>query len=66
METNECLENNGGCWANKSANITACKVRTLCLTRELMMQVSVFLLQSLLPNGVNTSGLPYNGLGTYS
>ncbi|KAG0592962.1 hypothetical protein KC19_1G293800 [Ceratodon purpureus] len=25
VETNECLENNGGCWANKNANITACK-----------------------------------------
>jgi len=26
METNECLENNGGCWKEKSSNITACKV----------------------------------------
>ncbi|CAA0827470.1 Vacuolar-sorting receptor 2 [Striga hermonthica] len=25
METNECLENNGGCWEDRSANITACK-----------------------------------------
>ncbi|KAL6496152.1 hypothetical protein OROGR_029410 [Orobanche gracilis] len=25
METNECLENNGGCWQDKAANITACK-----------------------------------------
>ncbi|KAK4771262.1 hypothetical protein SAY87_031794 [Trapa incisa] len=25
METNECLENNGGCWQDKSFNITACK-----------------------------------------
>ncbi|KAJ8439609.1 hypothetical protein Cgig2_017176 [Carnegiea gigantea] len=25
IETNECLENNGGCWQDKSANITACK-----------------------------------------
>lgn len=25
METNECLENNGGCWKDNSANITACK-----------------------------------------
>lgn len=26
METNECLENNGGCWQDKAANVTACKV----------------------------------------
>ncbi|KAL6574475.1 Vacuolar-sorting receptor 1 [Orobanche minor] len=25
METNECLENNGGCWQDKAANITACR-----------------------------------------
>jgi len=25
IQTNECLENNGGCWQDKSANITACK-----------------------------------------
>ncbi|KAH7366427.1 hypothetical protein KP509_18G077500 [Ceratopteris richardii] len=26
METNECLTNNGGCWQDVKANITACKV----------------------------------------
>ncbi|GAB4840859.1 Vacuolar-sorting receptor 6, variant 2 [Ancistrocladus abbreviatus] len=25
IETNECLENNGGCWQDLKANITACK-----------------------------------------
>ncbi|KAG5142431.1 hypothetical protein JHK82_018126 [Glycine max] len=25
METNECLQNNGGCWQDKAANITACR-----------------------------------------
>ncbi|KAA0044343.1 vacuolar-sorting receptor 4-like isoform X2 [Cucumis melo var. makuwa] len=25
IETNECLENNGGCWQDKAANLTACK-----------------------------------------
>jgi len=26
VETNECLSNNGGCWQDTAANITACKV----------------------------------------
>ena len=26
VETNECLENNGGCWMEKASNVTACKV----------------------------------------
>uniref|UniRef100_A0A0E0RCX2 PA domain-containing protein n=1 Tax=Oryza rufipogon TaxID=4529 RepID=A0A0E0RCX2_ORYRU len=25
IQTNECLENNGGCWQDKAANISACK-----------------------------------------
>ncbi|PWA79082.1 VACUOLAR SORTING RECEPTOR 2 [Artemisia annua] len=25
IETNECMENNGGCWIDKSSNITACR-----------------------------------------
>lgn len=25
IETNECLENNGGCWQDKHANLTACR-----------------------------------------
>ncbi|KAG0525409.1 hypothetical protein BDA96_06G054100 [Sorghum bicolor] len=25
METNECLNDNGGCWQDKSANVTACR-----------------------------------------
>lgn len=25
IETNECLENNGGCWRDKAANLTACR-----------------------------------------
>ncbi|MCO5584205.1 hypothetical protein L7F22_038128 [Adiantum nelumboides] len=25
MQTDECLNNNGGCWQNKGANVTACK-----------------------------------------
>ena len=35
METNECLINNGGCWQDVKANITACKVHvTLFLTNN--------------------------------
>lgn len=26
IQTNECLTNNGGCWQDMSANITACRV----------------------------------------
>jgi hypothetical protein len=26
METDECLNNNGGCWRDDKTNITACKV----------------------------------------
>jgi hypothetical protein len=26
METDECLEDNGGCWRDEKTNITACKV----------------------------------------
>ncbi|AQK65824.1 Vacuolar-sorting receptor 4 [Zea mays] len=26
IETNECLNDNGGCWQDKSANVTACRV----------------------------------------
>ncbi|KAG2257595.1 hypothetical protein Bca52824_076889 [Brassica carinata] len=25
IETNECLQNNGGCWEDKTINITACR-----------------------------------------
>ncbi|CAI9097178.1 OLC1v1033544C1 [Oldenlandia corymbosa var. corymbosa] len=25
IQTNECLENNGGCWQDRAANVTACK-----------------------------------------
>ena len=31
IQTNECLENNGGCWQDKAANITACKVPPVVL-----------------------------------
>jgi hypothetical protein len=31
IQTNECLENNGGCWQDKAANITACKVLPVVL-----------------------------------
>lgn len=31
VETNECLENYGGCWHDVKGNITACKVRVFYL-----------------------------------
>jgi len=31
IQINECLENNGGCWQDKAANITACKVPPVVL-----------------------------------
>lgn len=27
IQTNQCLENNGGCWLDKNTNFTACKVQ---------------------------------------
>lgn len=39
VETNECLDNNGGCWQDKAANITACKV--LALTCGIFTTVSL-------------------------
>lgn len=32
IQTNECLENNGGCWQDKAANISACKVFLMVLS----------------------------------
>lgn len=31
IETNECLQNNGGCWEDKTTNITACRVKLIFL-----------------------------------
>jgi len=48
VETNECLENNGGCWKDKAANITACKVLYLSENKYLIreqigFQFSIFM-----------------------
>ena len=29
LETNECLDKNGGCWQDSKSNVTACKVHRL-------------------------------------
>jgi len=44
VQTNECFENNGGCWLDKANNVTACKVHFLtamhaadaCLTPQFL------------------------------
>lgn len=43
VETNECLDNNGGCWKDKAANITACKVLALNCGIFTTVSVSNFL-----------------------
>jgi len=48
LETNECLENNGGCWQDTKANITACQVcrktelTTSHLTTILNISINLF------------------------
>ena len=55
METNECLINNGGCWQDVKANITACKVHvTLFLTNNTSFHKT--LLSQCLNPGVVESG----------
>lgn len=44
METNECRDNNGGCWQDKAANITACKVLALTCGISTTVSVSKFLI----------------------
>ncbi|KAA3484235.1 vacuolar-sorting receptor 1-like isoform X1 [Gossypium australe] len=39
IETNECLENNGGCWEDKTANITACRLLGLYNVKSIMGDV---------------------------
>ncbi|KAG6513949.1 hypothetical protein ZIOFF_024286 [Zingiber officinale] len=34
IETNECLNDNGGCWEDKASNITACKVKSRTIKHE--------------------------------
>ena len=44
LNTNECLENNGGCWQDKASNITACRVYRLALLFLSLFQYLVLLL----------------------
>ena len=39
METDECLDNNGGCWRDDKTNITACKVVPAHLQQITFFQV---------------------------
>ncbi|KAM3313437.1 hypothetical protein ACQJBY_032808 [Aegilops geniculata] len=36
VQTNECLENHGGCWVDKANNVTACKLPVLVGVRSTM------------------------------
>lgn len=44
METNECLENNGGCWQDNSTNITACRVFYLFFSNLMFQMLMVYLI----------------------
>lgn len=46
LETNECLQRNGGCWQDNRANITACKVY-IFLHFTFIVDASFYLKQSL-------------------
>lgn len=52
VETNECLHNNGGCWEDKTLNVSACKV---CIDIMDLRHVLVVLFMSdCLPQIVRT------------
>jgi hypothetical protein len=36
METDECLDNNGGCWRDEKTNVTACKVPVPSIPQQVL------------------------------
>lgn len=47
VETNECMDNNGGCWQDKTSNITACKVRKKNLQPDTISVACIWQLSSV-------------------
>lgn len=40
IQTNECLEGNGGCWQDLKSNITACKVSNIWCKQKKKTDIS--------------------------
>lgn len=65
VETNECLTNNGGCWQDKTANITACKVFLSSLNKlsnNRVLQIFNFLCSDLIMLSIFSGYIPWTSM----